>query len=229
MGADLSPQTLRHAYAHGIFPWFNDGDPILWWSPNPRCVIYPHTYQPSKSLSRTLKKSDWHISINLDFLAVIQGCSDARAYAPNGDKATWITEDMITAYHRLHQLGDAVSVEVWDGDELIGGLYGIKLGQAFFGESMFHRATDASKVAFFGLMKLCEISDFAWVDCQLPNEHLLSLGASVISREEFLTNLPTQVCQPSCDWSTLYGQKIAVKELFLTEPIINQHDCLILT
>lgn len=215
IGADLSPQTLRYAYAHGIFPWFNDGDPILWWSPNPRCVIYPHTYQPSKSLTRTLKKGDWHISINLDFLAVIQGCSDARTYSDS----TWITEEMITAYHRLHKLGDAISVEIWDGDELIGGLYGIKLGQAFFGESMFHKATDASKVAFFALMKLCEWSNFAWVDCQMPNDYLLSLGAKVISREQFLTDLPKQVFQQSCDWSAIYGRKIAVNDLFLNASI----------
>lgn len=219
IGADLSPQTLRYAYAHGLFPWFNDGDPIMWWSPNPRCVIYPHTYQPSKSLSRKLKKSDWQITINSDFLSVIQGCVDARVCTDG----TWITEEMITAYHQLHHLGDAVSVEVWDDDNLIGGLYGIKLGQAFFGESMFHRVTDASKVAFFALMTLCRLSNFAWVDCQLPNEHLLSLGASVISRDVFLTSLPKQVYQPSCNWSTLYQHKIAVKALFLAEPIVNQH------
>lgn len=224
IGADLSPQTLRYAYAHGFFPWFNDGDPIMWWSPNPRCVIYPHTFKPSKTLARKLKNSDWYLTVNHDFLAVIQGCSDARKYA----EGTWITEDMISAYHRLHQLGDAVSVEVWDNKELIGGLYGVKLGQAFFGESMFHKVADASKVAFFGLMKLCEISGFSWVDCQLPNDHLLSLGASVISREAFLTDLPKQVFQPSCDWSAIYGERINVKDLFLNKTIINKNNQLLI-
>lgn len=224
VGADLSPQTLRYAYAHGFFPWFSDGDPIMWWSPNPRCVIYPQTFTPSKTLARKLKNSSWTLTVNQDFLGVIQGCSEARKYA----EGTWITDDMIAAYHRLHKLGDAVSVEVWDNDNLVGGLYGIKLGQAFFGESMFHRVSDASKVAFFGLMKLCELSNFAWVDCQLPNDHLLSLGASVISREEFLTDLPKQIAQQSCDWSALYEQKIGIKDLFLDNPIINENNQLIL-
>ena len=224
VGGDLQPQTLRYAYAHGFFPWFNAGDPIMWWSPNPRCIIYPHTFTPSKTLSRKLKNSDWHLTINHDFLAVIQGCSDARKYA----QSTWITDDMITAYHNLHQLGDAVSIEIWENENLIGGLYGIKLGQAFFGESMFHRATDASKVAFFCLMKLCELSKFAWVDCQLPNDHLLSLGAGVISREQFLSELPKQIAQQSCDWSALYGQKISVKDLFLKNPIINKNNALLI-
>lgn len=223
IGADLSPQTLRYAYAHGFFPWFNDGDPIMWWSPNPRCVIYPSSFTPSKTLARKLKNSDWQLSVNRDFLAVIQGCSEARAYA----QGTWITQDMIAAYHRLHTLGDAVSIEVWHDDNLIGGLYGIKLGQAFFGESMFHRVTDASKVAFFGLMKLCELSHFAWVDCQLPNDHLLSLGASVISREAFLNDLSKQVFQKSCDWTAIYNQKIAVKALFLASPIVTHQQRLV--
>lgn len=214
IGADLSPQTLRYAYAHGFFPWFNEGDPIMWWSPNPRCVIYPHTFSPSKSLARKLKNSDWILTVNRDFLAVIQGCSDARAYS----EGTWITDDMITAYYDLHRLGDAVSIEVWQQDDLIGGLYGVKLGQAFFGESMFHTVTDASKLAFFGLMKLCELSNFAWVDCQLPNPHLLSLGASVISRNEFLTDLPKQVFKPSCNWSPLIGKSFAVKDLLTDSP-----------
>ncbi len=224
IGADLSPQTLRYAYAHGFFPWFNEGDPIMWWSPNPRCVIYPKTFTPSKTLARRLKNSDWQLSVNRDFPAVIQACSEARVYA----QGTWITKDMTAAYNRLHTLGDAVSIEVWQKEALIGGLYGIKLGQAFFGESMFHRVTDASKVAFFGLMKLGELSNFAWVDCQLPNDHLLSLGASVISRTAFLRDLPNQVFQTSCDWSALYGQKIAVKDVFLAKPVVNNKESLIL-
>lgn len=225
MGADLSPQTLRYAYAHGIFPWFNDDDPIMWWSPNPRCVIYPHTFSPSKSLTRKLKNSDWTFTLNRDFSAVINACSEARSYS-NG---TWITGDMIDAYTELHQLGDAHSVEIWQDNQLIGGLYGVKLGQAFFGESMFHKVTDASKVAFFALMKICQISNFAWVDCQLPNNHLLSLGASVISREQFLSELPKQIYQKSTDWTAINNQQISVKSLFLHSPIHNENQQLIYT
>ncbi|WP_019520812.1 leucyl/phenylalanyl-tRNA--protein transferase [Faucicola boevrei] len=218
IGADLSPKTLRYAYAHGFFPWFDDESPIMWWSPNPRCVIYPHTFSPSKTLARKLKNSNWTFTLNRDFSAVINACSEARSYSDG----TWITGDMINAYSQLHHLGDAHSVEIWQDKQLIGGLYGIKLGQAFFGESMFHKVTDASKVAFFALMKICQLSDFAWVDCQLPNAHLLSLGANVISREQFLTDLPKQIHQASCDWSAIFEQKFTVKDLLLNCPIINK-------
>lgn len=223
VGADLSPKTLRYAYAHGIFPWFDDDNPIMWWSPNPRCVIYPHDFLPSKTLARKLKNSNWTMTINRDFSAVINACSQARKYSDG----TWITNEMISAYQTLHELGDAHSIEIWQDGTLIGGLYGIKLGQAFFGESMFHTVTDASKVAFFGLMKLCRLSGFDWVDCQLVNDHLLSLGASVISRDEFLANLPTKIHQKTCDWSNINSQPIPVKSLFLDTPIINKNNRLI--
>ncbi|ELA09606.1 leucyl/phenylalanyl-tRNA--protein transferase [Moraxella macacae 0408225] len=224
IGADLSVNTLRYAYAHGMFPWFNHGDPIMWWSPNPRCIIYPHTFKPSKTLIRKLKNSGWTVSVNADFLSVIQNCCNTRAHS----QGTWISDEMINAYYALHKQGDAISVEVWDHDTLIGGLYGVKLGQAFFGESMFHHVTDASKAAFFALMVLCRLSNFAWVDCQLPNTHLLSLGASVIGREQFLHELARQVSQNSCVWSMIFAQKIQAKDLLLNCPIVNKNNCLTL-
>lgn len=215
IGGDLHPSTLISAYSQGIFPWFNEGEPIAWWSPSPRCVIYPHQFSPSKTLKRTAKSKNWFITINRNFTEVIQACSEARAYADG----TWINSDMISAYTELNKLGFAYSVEVWDAHpleentHLIGGLYGLKLGQAFFGESMFHRVTDASKVAFWALMRLCERSNFAWVDCQLPNNHLMSLGAEILPRKVFLADLPKQIFKESCDWTALMGQSFAVKIL----------------
>lgn len=220
MGGDLKPSTLILAYSQGIFPWFNEGEPIAWWSPEPRCVIYPADFTASKTLQRRIKNSDWTLRVNSAFEQVINACSEARTYS----QGTWISPEMIVAYNALHQLGFAHSVEIWDDATLIGGLYGLKLGQSFFGESMFHRATDASKVAFFGLMKMCEVSGFHWVDCQLPNNHLLSLGAVIMPREQFLSELSTQVNLPSCDWSGLVGKKIAVKDLLGELPITNHQN-----
>lgn len=216
LGGDLAPTTLIAAYSQGLFPWFNKGEPIAWWSPSPRCVIYPAEFSPSKSLKRTAKSKNWTITLNRNFPDVIQACSEARKYT----QGTWINPEMISAYSQLNQLGFAYSVEVWDDNpcennssKLIGGLYGLKLGRAFFGESMFHRVTDASKVAFWGLMRLCESSNFAWVDCQLPNEHLLSLGAEILPRTDFLQELPQQIFKESCDWSKLEGKSFSVKNL----------------
>lgn len=209
VGGDLQPDTLVCAYRQGMFPWFNEGDPIMWWSPEPRCIIEPHQFRPSKSLTRRLKTSAWTITLNQAFASVIHACSEPRDYAQD----TWINTDMITAYQGLHQQGLAYSIEVWEADTLIGGLYGLKLGQAFFGESMFHRVTDASKVAFFALMRLCALSGFRWVDCQLPNDHLLSLGASVVSRDQFLDMLAQQIDRDSCDWSGLTAKRLAASKL----------------
>lgn len=202
IGADLQPQTLLHAYSIGLFPWFNEdeGDDIAWYSPSPRCVLYPEQYQPSKSLWREMKKSPYRVSINQHFADVMAGCADVRSYCDS----TWIGQSMQYAYQQLHQLGYAFSVEILDGDALIGGLYGLKIGQAFFGESMFHRRTNASKMAFFVLAQLCRASGFKWIDCQLPNEHLLSMGAEPLSREEYLTDLQQQIRLADVDWSDLY-------------------------
>lgn len=230
IGADLAPDTLRAAYRQGLFPWFNQGEPILWWSPEPRCVIYPASFNPSKSLKRRMKHSGWWVTVNAAFGAVIHACSEARAYSDS----TWIHAPMIEAYQTLHAQGDAYSIEIWQHQptlsvhdlteqHLIGGLYGLKFGQAFFGESMFHRATDASKAAFFVLMRLAKLSGFDWVDCQLPNDHLLGLGASIVPRDEFLLKLAKQVAKPDIDWSAIAGKPYALADL-LNGDIWQCHD-----
>lgn len=216
MGADLAPTTLLYAYTHGMFPWFNEDEPIAWWCPEPRCVIMPEHYKPSKSLRRTAKRSDWQITINQAFDEVIQACSLPRSYADD----TWIHEEMIEAYLRLHQMGYAHSIEVWQGSEpsrrLVGGLYGLKIGQIYFGESMFHTETDASKIAFWALMRLCAYCDMPLVDCQLPNPHLISLGAKIIARSQFLSRLPALIRQQTTSWSASNFEPINSQDL-LTE------------
>ncbi|WP_066804007.1 leucyl/phenylalanyl-tRNA--protein transferase [Moraxella oblonga] len=188
-GADLSVPTLLHAYRCGVFPWFNQGENIAWWSPNERCVICPVDFQPKKSLIRTAKRQAWTLSVNLAFDEVIKACSQPRAYTDE----TWIGHDMIQAYNDLNHLGVAISVEVWDGtptqSQLIGGLYGVTVGRVFCGESMFHRQTDASKIAFWGLMSLCVQCGIELVDCQLENPHLMSLGARIMPRKVYLSML----------------------------------------
>lgn len=200
MGADLAAETLISAYSQGLFPWFNEDEPIAWWSPEPRCVIVPTDYQPSKSLRRTAKQSNWQLTVNQAFDEVIHACSLPRSYSED----TWIHAKMIDAYLSLHQLGFAHSIEVWqrteEGQQLIGGLYGLKLGSIYFGESMFHRVTDASKLAFWGLMRLCQSCQMPLVDCQLPNPHLLSLGATTLSRRQFLQQLPGLVAKDTIRW-----------------------------
>jgi leucyl/phenylalanyl-tRNA--protein transferase len=180
-GGDLSPERLLNAYKHGIFPWFDDKQPILWWSPSPRCVLIPKDIHISKSLAKFIRKMDFRISFDEAFEQVIAACAAPRSYS-NG---TWITEDMQAAYTTLHQTGYAHSLEVWDKQQLIGGLYGINIGKLFFGESMFSRAPNASKVAFVALARQCEAWGFPLIDCQIPNPHLSSLGATEINREAF--------------------------------------------
>lgn len=209
-GADLQPATLLHAYRLGIFPWFGKNDPICWYSPTPRCVISPTDFRPKKSLIRTAKKSPWQISINHAFEQVIDACSQPRAYS----NETWIGQEMKDAYQQLHRLGVAVSVEVWQdkpmSSDLIGGLYGLHLGSLFCGESMFHKQTDASKIAFWGLMNVCQKAGVLLVDCQLENPHLMSLGARLCRREAFLQDLPLLTHTPCQAWDT---QTIKVCEL----------------
>ncbi|RZU45289.1 leucyl/phenylalanyl-tRNA--protein transferase [Fluviicoccus keumensis] len=197
IGGDLLPQTLRLAYTHGIFPWYNPGWPILWWSPDPRCVIDPSRFTPSRSLRKRLKSGVFTITVDKCFTQVMRLCAAPRSYA----NSTWINEEMIRSYTELHLQGLAHSVEVWNASgELVGGLYGMNLGRLFFGESMFSRETDASKTAFAFLMHLCAGWGFPLVDCQLPNEHLMSLGAFTIPREQFMTVLATERYRESPDW-----------------------------
>lgn len=180
-GGDLSVNRLLKAYSRGIFPWFDDDQPILWWSPDPRAVMFPQDLHISRSLHKTLRSNCFRVSFDEDFDAVIRACSAPR----RGSQGTWITEDIIDAYNAFHARGFAHSVECWHGDELVGGLYGVALGRLFFGESMFSRMTDASKVAFVHLVKQLEAWDFPLIDCQIMNPHLASLGATLMPRATF--------------------------------------------
>ncbi|MFH7809584.1 leucyl/phenylalanyl-tRNA--protein transferase [Acinetobacter sp. BSP-153] len=196
IGADLSPSTLFEAYSHGLFPWFSAGEPICWWSPEPRCIIRPQDYQPSKTLLRSMKKQDYRITINQAFERVIRACSLPRSYAND----TWISEDIIEGYCDMFDAGYGYSVEVWDQTRLVGGLYGVSIGQGCFGESMFSTETDVSKMAFYTLMLIGRENELPWIDCQLVNDHLLSLGACTLSRQTYLKSLQDVVNQPTIDW-----------------------------
>jgi leucyl/phenylalanyl-tRNA--protein transferase len=190
IGGDLSSERLIEAYSHGIFPWSDEADPILWWSPDPRMVIRPQEFRPSKSLSKVIKKGKFRVTLDTAFEQVIRECAKLPR---KGQAGTWITRDMVKAYIQLHKEGYGHSVECWVGDALVGGLYGLSIGSMFFGESMFSKETDASKVAFFSLCQILADWEFDWVDCQLHNEHLESLGAYTISREEYLEQLQSSV------------------------------------
>lgn len=187
IGGDLATPTLLYAYLHGLFPWFDKGDSIAWWNPNPRCVITPDSFTPAKSLVRTAKKRhNWQIYINRNFNKVIHACSLPRAYTSD----TWIHEEIKESYARLHRLGVAFSIEIYDdSDTLAGGLYGLKIGACVFGESMFHHQTDASKLAFWALNKFCQQVGVPLIDCQLENSYLMGLGASLISRNDYMQKL----------------------------------------
>jgi leucyl/phenylalanyl-tRNA--protein transferase len=195
IGGDLSPERLLRAYRLGIFPWFEEGQPILWWSPAPRTVLFPGKIRLTRSLRKSIRNRGYRISLDRNFDAVIRACAEPRE--PGG--GTWITEDMIQAYNRMHIMGHAHSVEVYDPEQkLIGGLYGIAAGKVFFGESMFSLATDASKVGFATLVRHLQHWGYELIDCQLESEHLLSLGAENISREKFSQLLD--------QWATLPDQ-----------------------
>jgi leucyl/phenylalanyl-tRNA--protein transferase len=191
-GGDLSPARLIDAYSHGIFPWFSEGDPILWWSPDPRMVLFPDELKVSRSLRRTIEHGVYETRFDTAFRTVIEECSAPRG----GQPGTWIVPEMIDAYTRLHELGFAHSVESWRGGELVGGLYGIGLGKAFFGESMFTRATDASKVALFRLVERLKAADCQIIDCQQATSHLASLGAREIPRMAFAQRVQESIQYP---------------------------------
>jgi leucyl/phenylalanyl-tRNA--protein transferase len=193
VGGELSPPRLLLAYTMGIFPWYNEGDPILWWSPDPRCILEPAELQISRSLARTLRRQIYQVTLDRDFSAVVAACAAPRRTG----EGTWLTAEMQAAYGRLHELGYAHSVEAWLNGELAGGLYGICLGRCFFGESMFHQRPDASKAAFVALVRHLQQRRFELIDCQLPTAHLLSLGAREIPREAFLLRLRQAGVHPS--------------------------------
>jgi len=185
VGGDLSPARLLNAYRRGIFPWFSPGDPILWWSPDPRTVLFPDELIIHRSLRKTLKNHPFEIHVNRDFPGVLTACAAPRPH----QSGTWITADMQQAYLRLHSMGYACSIESWRDDTLVGGLYGVKIGHVFFGESMFSRVSDASKAALAALCQGALGSVPALIDCQFSTDHLLSLGAKPIPRSEFLARL----------------------------------------
>ena len=192
VGGDLSPSRLIEAYRHGIFPWFNEGEPILWWSPDPRMVLFPQELKISRSLRKTLKRGNYEIRADSAFKQVMEACA-----APRGDQAgTWIHAEMIAAYEKLHEMGMAHSMETWIEGELVGGLYGVGQGKMFFGESMFSRVSDASKIAFVHLVAQLQRWGFEMIDCQMKTEHLASLGAREISRNEFRQKLKELVHYP---------------------------------
>ncbi len=186
IGGDLSPPRLLLAYSSGIFPWYNEGEPILWWSPDPRCIFEPQALKISRSLHKTVRQKVFSVTFDKAFRGVIAACAQVRRKQEAG---TWITGEMLEAFCRLHQLGYAHSVECWQDGVLAGGLYGVCLGRCFFGESMFHLAPDASKVALAVLAETLRERNFELIDGQLPNPHLRSLGAREIPRPEFLQRL----------------------------------------
>ena len=199
VGGDLSPERLLEAYSKGIFPWFNADEPILWWSPNPRMVLFPEEIKISRSLRKTLKKEHYQIRTDDSFTQVMHACASPR----KGQAGTWIHPKMIAAYTALHEMGLAHCVETWMDGELVGGLYGVALGQVFFGESMFSRVSDASKIALVHLAKQLQRWEFGLIDCQVKTDHLTSLGAREISRCEFSQQLDRLIAdiKPGNKWS----------------------------
>ncbi|MBA2484129.1 MAG: leucyl/phenylalanyl-tRNA--protein transferase [Nitrosomonas sp.] len=185
-GSDLSPQRLISAYRKGIFPWFNEGEPILWWSPDPRMVLFPSELKISRSLKKVLKKGHYKICVDRHFEQVIRSCATAPR---QGQLGTWIHPEIVAAYTTLHKMGLAHSVETWIDDKLAGGLYGISLGKVFYGESMFSSITDASKIALVYLVKYLELQGVSMIDCQMKTAHLASFGAREIPRKEFSQKL----------------------------------------
>lgn len=202
VGGDLSPERLLFAYENAIFPWYSDDEPILWWSPNPRFILLADEIRVSRSMKKFMKKESYHVSYDKVFADVIEACATVKRGDGNG---TWITEEMKEAYINLHKLGYAHSVECWCGEDLVGGLYGVSIGKAFFGESMFSKQDNASKTAFINLVEKLKEHDFEIIDCQVYTKHLESLGAKQIEREEFLDKLKLVVGKESLvgDWDKI--------------------------
>ena len=196
VGGDLSKERLLLAYSKGIFPWYEDDQPLLWWSPDPRAVIEPQNIKISRSLRKRLRKREFEVRVDTAFDDVVKRCQNPRAYS----NETWITNEMRQAYLALHRDGYAHSIECYQDKELVGGLYGVSIGRLFFGESMFHAATDASKVAFVALCRLLRQQGCPLVDCQMPNPHIMRLGVETISRSEFMLHLLNNNKLKSNEW-----------------------------
>jgi leucyl/phenylalanyl-tRNA--protein transferase len=186
IGGNLSPGMLLSAYEQGLFPWYNPGDPVLWQSPDPRCVIFPGKLHVSNSMKKVFKKCEFEITFNENFAGVIRGCAETERRNQDG---TWISNDIIEAYTELNRLNYAVSVEAWQDGELAGGCYGVLIGNIFSGEAMFSRKDNASKAAFITLAEVLFESNVRFIDCQVPTKHLLSLGGEVVPRKDYLTLL----------------------------------------
>lgn len=194
IGGDLSTPRLLLAYELGIFPWFNPGDPIIWWSPDPRCVLFPDELKVSKSMRPIFNQKKFHITFDQAFVEVVKNCKLTERKGQDG--GTWITDDMFIAYCRLHDEGVAHSVEVWQEGKLVGGLYGLAIGKIFFGESMFSKVSNSSKVGFITLVRFLVEKGFHLIDCQQETAHLKSLGARSIPRKDFLTILEKNQTEP---------------------------------
>jgi leucyl/phenylalanyl-tRNA--protein transferase len=192
-GGDLALPRLLAAYRQGIFPWYSEGEPVLWWSPDPRMILIPRELTISRSLRKRLRKRDYELRVDASFARVMRACSERR----KGQSGTWITDEMVDAYLALHHAGYAHSVETWINGALAGGLYGVAIGRVFFGESMFTRATDASKIALVHLVRQLERWSFGLIDCQMATPHLASLGAREIPRADFMRALQELVNYPS--------------------------------
>lgn len=197
-GGDLTPERLLNAYSLGIFPWFSEGEPILWWSPSPRAIVIPKQFEASRSLKKLQKKDLYENRINTDFEGVIRACASIK----REQTGTWITEDMIQAYITLHRLGWAHSFETWRGTHLVGGLYGLAIGKAFFGESMFSKESNTSKLAFWHLCRRLSEHEFTLLDCQVASDHLFTLGAIEMDRHIFQEHLQSALAAPNStvDW-----------------------------
>jgi leucyl/phenylalanyl-tRNA--protein transferase len=218
-GGNLSTSRLLDAYRHGIFPWFSDGQPILWWSTDPRMVVPVQEFKIrtsfAKVLRRFVKEPDYEIRIDSDFPAVMWHCANAPR---EGQSGTWIGQDMQSAYTALHHAGYAHSVETWKRDKLVGGLYCVAIGRAVFGESMFSSETDSSKIALAALVALCRLHDVRWIDCQQNTRHLTSMGAHEVPRSEFVT-LVARECQKApitWGWKPLYWDALGISKLCAT-------------
>ena len=207
VGGDLNPDRLLSAYRQGIFPWYSDDQPVLWWSPDPRAVLYPSKLHISKSLRKSLRTGGFEVSADRAFALVIAACAESR----NRGEGTWITSGMQDAYCALHRMGYAHSVETWHNGELVGGLYGLAIGKAFFGESMFSRVADASKTALVGLATSLAAEGYRFIDCQVVSEHLTSLGAEAAPRDRFASELNEAVEIP--DKATRWHWAMPAQEL----------------
>mgnify|MGYP001824196633 CR=1 FL=1 len=194
VGGDLTRTRLLLAYSHGIFPWYSVNEPILWWSPDPRLVLYPDELKISRSLARVIKKGVYTVTVDRAFDQVINECARVRQENQEG---TWIVDEMVNAYCKLHESGFAHSAEAWDGDHLVGGLYGVSLGRCFFGESMFTRLSNASKVAFVSLVQHLRSLNFTLIDCQVTTAHLTRFGAREVSRSRYLEELEEGLKTPT--------------------------------